>query len=387
MRFRERHELLFLTACVSALVMLAGCSDRRNNPVFPDVHPDAWMDPASADFHGTRVLAVGTDFCYECHGEDATGGIRAVACYQCHESENECVSCHGDPDDGTGAPPPDLSGNTTIDNIGVGAHTIHIQGEGSFGGFSCSVCHVVPETQPSPGHQDTPLPAEITFAKGATIGGINATWDRTSRTCSGIVCHGAGNSSPIWTETHDFECWDCHGDSERSVEANNDPRPAPPTSLTGSSDTRTAGVGAHESHVTTGPLRVGIDCDECHVKPSSVEDAGHIDGGPPFVAEITWGSLAAQDTRPSYDNTGEDPTCADVYCHGGAFDEEQQGSLTEPTWTVVDGSQSACGNCHKIPPHDDFGLGCDVCHGSVVAADTTITAEGKSLHINGIVNF
>jgi len=384
----ETYPVLFM---ISVITIATGCSERRENPVFPEIHPDSWMEPDSPDFHGLRVLAEGIEFCFKCHGEDAGGGVRSVACFQCHEdSGGGCLSCHGGLDNDTSAPPRDLSGNTIPDSTGVGAHTIHLEGEGDFTGFYCGVCHVVPATLASIGHQDSPLPAEVIFDAGATTSEITASWDRPSRTCRGVVCHGAANTSPVWTEEHDFLCTDCHGDPTRDTGSEDfDTGPAPPRDLSGQSGTTVRGVGAHETHVTTGPLRVGIDCDECHEKPSSTADPGHIEGGPPFQAEISWGDLADNDrdqpTDPVY-VAGDDPRCTDTYCHGGGFEEEGKGTLTEPTWTIVDGTQSACGACHNLPPHDPFGS-CEFCHGSVVLPDTTISEGGKSLHINGNVDF
>ena len=381
-----------LVAAVIA-ILSTGCSERRENPMYPDVHPASWMDPDSPDFHGARVLAVGTDFCAGCHGQDASGGTRAVACSDCHEeSRSGCVDCHGGLDNETGAPPYDLSGNSDIASIGVGAHTLHLEGEGGFAGFECDACHLVPSTQYSPGHQDSPLPAEVTLNEAVTNRFYPATWDRASGTCTGVICHGASHTTPVWTEEAEFACTDCHGNPLREREEGQefDPGPAPPFDLGGNFVTSARGVGAHESHVLTGPLRVGIDCDECHIKPQRVEDEGHIDGNPPFQAEIVWGDLADLDgdttTTPVYIE-GDNPRCSDTYCHGGRFVQEDRGFMTEPTWTIVDGSQTACGACHKIPPHDDFGLGCDACHGSVVNPDTTISESGKSLHINGEINF
>jgi hypothetical protein len=48
--------------------------------------------------------------------------------------------------------------------------------------------------------------------------------------------------------------------------------------------------------------------------------------------------------------------------------------------------QAFCGSCHRIPPHEDRGP-CYFCHGNVVSADTTITDFGKTLHVNGTIDF
>ena len=43
-----------------------------------------------------------------------------------------------------------------------GTRTHYLEGEGGIQGISCDACHVVPSTQASSGHQDSPLPAGVT---------------------------------------------------------------------------------------------------------------------------------------------------------------------------------------------------------------------------------
>ncbi len=238
-----------------ALFLFTACADE--NPTPPRVHPGFWMVRSSEDFHGRRVTGYGVPFCESCHGEDLRGGPRATSCFACHALGGSCSGCHGrlmwDY-----APPPDLSGNTDTDAIGVGAHLFHVNPSRFVDPYDCVECHRKPTEIESPGHVDDGLPAEVVFGDLAAADGADPEWNRSGPTCSGVYCHGATHVEP--------------------------------------------GV--------TGPI----------------------------------------------------------------------------VWTTVDGTQVYCGSCHRIPPHEDRGR-CDGCHGNVVSADTTITESGRTLHVNGEINF
>ncbi|MCA9726714.1 MAG: hypothetical protein KC729_03460 [Candidatus Eisenbacteria bacterium] len=51
----------------------------------PSGHPDGWMNPSSASFHGRRASQQGFEDCRRCHGNDLEGGISGVACSDCHQ--------------------------------------------------------------------------------------------------------------------------------------------------------------------------------------------------------------------------------------------------------------------------------------------------------------
>ena len=146
-------------------------------------------------------------------------------------------------------------------------------------------------------------------------------------------------------------CSGCHGTGEEG---------APPPALTGSTDTTYIGVGAHDAHMTGGRYTVATECSECHIVPVNVDDPGHIDGD--GIAEVTFGPLASGGgSNPVWNRGLPDPTCTGVYCHGATLNG---GTLTEPIWTRVDGSQVYCGSCHSTPPrpgHPDR-LDCATCH-------------------------
>jgi predicted CxxxxCH...CXXCH cytochrome family protein len=126
-----------------------------------------------------------------------------------------CTDCHGS--GVSPAPPPDTSGNSATTNRGVGAHEKHLVGPIWSRKVACTDCHVVPAAVSAPGHNDTPLPAEVTWGALAQTDGAAPSWDGTS--CSGVYCHGAtlygggSNTAPVWTTVDESQaaCGTCHG--------------------------------------------------------------------------------------------------------------------------------------------------------------------------------
>jgi predicted CxxxxCH...CXXCH cytochrome family protein len=168
-------------------------------------------------------------------------------------------------------------------------------------------------------------------------------------------------------------CTTCHGTAPNS--------PAPPVSTTGSSDPGDVAVGAHTSHLTDGTMRTAIGCDECHIVPTDPGDTGHIDV---FPAEIDWGPLATVDNPgPSWNHGTE--TCTNTYCHGATL---AGGTNKTPVWTLVNGTQAACGTCHGNPPPPPHtgNSDCHMCHaGTVDGAGDIDVANGE--HIDGLLQF
>ena len=188
------------------------------------------------------------------------------------------------------------------------------------------------------------------------------------------VCHGTdyagGGSGSSCMKCHPGTpeaCNTCHGSKKN---------PAPPKDMDGHRATSVKGVGAHQAHVTEGPVGRAFDCSACHVTPSALLDPGHLDASLP--AEVIWGELAqTKDAAPSWDGA----SCGEVYCHG-AFGKGNQEN--RPSWTKVGEGQAACGTCHGLPPTEEKHPNidnCSLCHGKVVDKDGNII--DKTLHING----
>jgi predicted CxxxxCH...CXXCH cytochrome family protein len=325
--------------------------------------------------------------------------------------------------------PPGEPPRTDTSDVRVGAHESHLTQGDLRHALECADCHIKPMTVDQPGHVD-PLPAEITWGALATTAGLDPAWDRTTRTCTNTYCHGAilgggSNKAPEWTVvdgsqaacgtchgnppppphpaatdcqrchvatvtaageidvagghhidgTLDVgsECWSCHGDEATQ-------NPAPPIGVMGETATTEIAVGAHQSHVQTGDLRQAMDCVECHVKPATVTQAGHIDPSP---AELTWGDLAMTGgLSPAWDRPAAQ--CSNTWCHGTAL---AGGTNKSPVWTTVDGTQSACGTCHGAPPpppHPTLTT-CRNCHPETVTSAGTIDVAG-GFHVNGALD-
>ena len=50
----------------------------------PSGHPDEWVSPSGANFHGAVVEMDGPQGCRDCHGADYRGGTSGQSCYTCH---------------------------------------------------------------------------------------------------------------------------------------------------------------------------------------------------------------------------------------------------------------------------------------------------------------
>ena len=338
-----------------------------------------------------------------------------------------CAGCHGGP--ANAAPPRSTTGAVETSDLAVGAHQSHVQDGPLALAIACQECHVVPTSVDEPSHQDA-SPAEITWGVVASGHGLAPQWDRESATCSEVYCHGATlsggmNDSPVWTTVDGSQafCGTCHGlppapphpanpncrnCHQATIDENGaldvaggkhvdgvadfvppasgcsachggDDNAAPPTSTTGLTSTTEVAVGAHQTHVAGGALRGPIPCQECHVVPTTAVEPTHMDGLP---AEVVWGVIAQTGgLMPAWDATSE--TCA-VYCHGVSLDG---GSHTTPRWTIVDGTEAACGSCHGLPPPAPHPprSDCWKCHGETVNELGEIDLAGGK-HVNGIVD-
>jgi len=392
------------------------CADCATN----GVHPADWMD-----HHGDDLARRGWDFalCQGCHGSDFAGRATAPSCLTCHrEGPTACDTCH--------ATPP-----------ATGAHTAHVAQ-----GVACSECHVVPATWDEPGHlldeNGEPLgaPARVRFGALANRDVSPprrvspASWDHDSGTCANVYCHGgvlgdaaATHARPAWNGgPAQVECGGCHGappanhaQSEcavchpgsghrtaRHIDGAIDvgsgsgtctgchgqgSSAAPPRGLHGETERSSLAVGAHTAHLVAGQLRAPIACSECHLVPTSVSDAGHLDSTLP--AELVFGSLAVSNGAvPSWNRSAA--TCSDVYCHGGgtklAIDTWPE-KLAQQSWTANTGATVYCGACHGLPPGDGVHAptqtltDCASCHPSTVGPfGNILVANGK--HINGVVD-
>jgi predicted CxxxxCH...CXXCH cytochrome family protein len=136
-------------------------------------------------------------------------------------------------------------------------------------------------------------------------------------------------------------------------------------------------TGAHLAHQR-------FDCGECHVKPTTYADVGHLftdDGSRIPAAQITFGTLArTSGAEPYWDGT----RCSNVYCHGGGatLAADAAAGNHAPRWNVA--SDGACGACHGLPPSDHQNPRCPDCHARVV--DEKGQLRVGTLHVDGLIS-
>lgn len=167
---------------------------------------------------------------------------------------------------------------------------------------------------------------------------------------------GCGQERPL-AETAG-NCTGCHGGLQNASGA-------PPFDREGNESS--PAVGAHTVHIER-----GLDCVACHVKPTTADAPGHIDGGP---AEIVFGDRAKEDgAEPTYDFGSR--TCSSTYCHGSTL--QAGGVDTTPEWTGT----ATCGTCHGRPPPPPHptSQACGTCHPGY--GDLTVNPV---MHVDGTV--
>ena len=171
----------------------------------------------------------------------------------------------------------------------------------------------------------------------------------------------------------------CHGEGTGT---------APPVDTFGNTDVSIVGVGAHTQHLQQSTWHKQLNCQTCHVVPNAVGDPGHIfdlaaDGTTripiPWPARMVFHELGV---GTNWDHASA--TCTNSYCHG---DNQKQvdetvsppvpsnvgwgGTITQPVWTTVDGTQSKCGACHGTPPPAPHpqSTQCNSCHPTMNPGD------------------
>ena len=257
----------------------AGASSECTNPdtgIEPETyHPAGWSDP---DVHGLAAK-LSEDTCVTCHGDTLEGGTVGVSCDSCHETgwRENCLYCHGNTDDGTGAPPADITGETSSSALSFSAHTAHVT-TNLHAAYDCEQCHSKPTDVLTSGHlfigDTTPAVAEVLFTGGLSTA---ATWNG-SNSCSNLYCHGNGQGNNGTARIGDDEtsCDSCHA------------------SLASSEDAWDRMDGKHADH-----LEEGLQCSECHQdtttdNTSIATPAMHVNGNKDVVFE---GSMVRTDGR------------------------------------------------------------------------------------------
>jgi len=279
---------------------------------------------------------------------------------------------------------------TTLGRIDTGSHTAHLTSGVS---IQCGDCHTGAGngTVYNSGNHVNQV---INVAAGYDAGGSPG---NGYGQCATQACHGGDGTtpnSPQWGTNFvgTDSCTRCHG-TPTAAPASQD-KWAPPSDTAGDTAASDAQVGAHQAHLL-GPSNYAdpVACTECHVVPSAVQDAGHIQDGTPGSAEVTFaGAVKAglNGAAPAYDGTN----CNNTYCHGAAMPKgTSEGADMSPAWaddTYLTGvNTNDCAQCHGYAPAaiaSHAGVQPDQCSGC--HADVNAAGDGfatVSEHIDGVL--
>ncbi len=132
-------------------------------------------------------------------------------------------------------------------------------------------------------------------------------------------------------------------------------------------------TGAHLAHAS-GAIARPFDCTECHVKPHTYTDVGHLfaaDGGVIPEAIVTLKSGA-----------WDGMSCQNSDCHGAGF-VDTHAKNRAPLWRGGT-TQAACGTCHGLPPSNHALTQCSDCHVKVIDANGALI--DRSRHVDGKIS-
>jgi predicted CxxxxCH...CXXCH cytochrome family protein len=385
------------------------------------VHPRAFADPRSPSGHATVLRATryraltdrnDRDACAQCHegagvrpAKITSSAAGATACTTCHADSggvNACATCHGAP----GRPYPPRDTCFYPSDSKNDAHAAHAApSRSSAQGLDCASCHPRPALGSFTGaHADGYV--EVWFDHA--VAGRDARFDGVARRCTG-TCHDRGGATPAPTWTSGgaaLDCNSCHSSPpkahftgpcsscHREANASGTALAAPHLHVNGnvdlgdgsgrcgachgSGDSPWPSTGAHAAHASPAGA-AAVACETCHSVPGP-NDAHPLRAG---AAVVRLAGLATKGGRPAtYDPATK--TCAATYCHEGAG----AGSKA-PRWT--DGASArACGSCHATPPPpphaQDTSCGASTCHEGVTTSALALSAAGRAVHVNGIID-
>lgn len=389
------------------------------------VHPRSFADPRSASGHAAQLRATryraltdpggDTNACTQCHdgagprpSDVIAAAPGATSCTTCHTDNGgviACTTCHGAP--GRPFPPRDpcFYPSETKNDVHA-AHAAKSPARAT--GLDCAACHPRPVFGALDGaHTDGYV--EVWF-DGKTSG-REAQWDSASRRCTG-TCHDRGGTqpSPAWSAGNaPLDCNSCHtsppkdhftgpcSGCHKEANATGTALVAPLLHVNGkvdlgdgsggcgachgSGNSPWPSTGAHPAHQAPAGA-APVACETCHAVP------GPNDGHPRSAgaAVIRLAGLATRGGRAaSYDPATK--SCAATYCHDGPG---ASAVGRAPRWT--DGAPArACGSCHSTPPPPPHAqltaCGLSSCHQGITdATGLTITAAGRTVHVNGVVD-
>ena len=261
----------------------------------------------------------GTCYNGNCHGSRRPiNGATSLAWGPENTAIPLCDKCHGSASSAGGFYSTEgPNGTKSTTDPYVGAHFRHISSSGAYkysAKIVCGSCHYNPTGPYSPGHIDSPLPAEVNFGSLAASGlqgtftsaAHQPTYNFGTKTCNNLWCHGGGMDSNEGTGPY------------------------------GSAVLDGGAFGAPAPVVWNAPFLNGTgpnDCVKCHAFPPAAPISGYT----------------------HYDDNNSRPYIANqcVLCHKHL---NSDGYTFKNPALHVNGVVDSCNTCHGRPPIDEAGV-------------------------------
>ncbi|HKI51129.1 MAG TPA: hypothetical protein VJ995_03570 [Geothermobacteraceae bacterium] len=345
---------LSMILLLSIPILFTACSDSNTEaPPLGQVHPLAWLNPASADFHGKAFLAPqpaaqGKESCTSCHGLDLRGSGSVPGCNKCHFSLTDFT--------------------VRVPEGSTWTHGTTPHSEFLAQGETCNACHTALRQFPGQGPGNChdchavnmhPLGQAWLDRSSATFHGLSASAD--SDQCA--TCHGSDFQGGI----AGVSCYLCHfGPTGSKV-------PAGESWTHGTVPHNTAGLTdaisiCNQCHTTSRLYGNGPNaCHDCHVGATHPVGQAWLD-----VNSATFHGAAAQADVNSCaachgaDFQGGSAGVSCYKCHFGptgskipAGESWSHGTVPHNTTALI-GSSAVCNQCHDTSRL--YGNGPNACH-------------------------
>jgi predicted CxxxxCH...CXXCH cytochrome family protein len=374
-------------SCNTCHALTAGADDR--SILDTTVHGNGFKNVTGVMSGGRNTYTTATGVCSATYCHTDGKGKRNVPFTAVNAWKTTatlgCNGCHGND---TSPDFTSVSGEPNYLSAGAGAlyandHKNHVD----FGAATCIDCHS--ETVDAAGALKQDVNSHLNLSIDVAYGnGKTFEYDKLTKTCSNIYCHGGkGSYSKVWGTPVSTTCTGCHGNNVASLQ---------PISS-----------GRHKAHINNAAtLGTNYRCNACHALTINADDRT-------FANRQLHGNglVNYSGSRAGNSYTFATGSCSNAYCHSDGKGRQNVPFSLANGWksgTTYNGCKGCHGNDATLNHYSSFNgepnyqnvaanvlrsnshqkhvtLGaasCELCHSATVNASGAIFA-GSTTHTNG----